>query len=283
MLTYRSGDIRRFYKKRFLAIYPMFWITYLIVSAVDFLYWKGMSIADIKLLIYSVLGMDGYLGTLGIIPFDFVKVGEWFVGCLILLLLIFPLLHWCVEKRPLATLLIALIGYAGYMLGIRFWGFSYNEILFFLRIPELIMGMLFIKFDLRHKPKLLFGVTGVAAWLAVILRRQISGLTLCVAVCALLFALLVWLGEKIRSEAVKSALAKAAGLTYPIFLIHHWLINRLVIGFDLANMPKRNVVAMFLIYVVLTVLLAKLLQLLSGKVDRGIREWADRIRNRTEA
>lgn len=266
MLTYKAGNLRLYAKKRFLAIYPMFWIAYAVATVADFLRWKKMGIGNIKLLIFTALGMDGYLSSHGVISPDFYKLGEWFLGCIILLYLLFPLLHYCMEKKPSITSLCVFGGYTVYILGTHFWGFPYNEWLFFLRIPEILLGMLFIKYDLRHKPKIMFGISGAAAWFAILFRRQITPLTLCICVCMFLFALLIWAGEKITSESIKSFLCKAAGLTYPIFLVHHWLIDRLVIGFDLPNLAKRDVAMLFVIYMIFTIVLAQLLYTGSRKV-----------------
>lgn len=266
MLTYRSGNLKQYYKKRFLGIYPMFWIAYTVTFALDFFRWRGLPLEDIRLLGYSALGIDGYLSLLGLVYTPFYKVGEWFLGALLALYVLFPMLHWLVERKPLIAGVGVFAGYGGYLWLARRLGWPMQEHWFFLRIPELLLGMLFIKYDLRHKPVLMLGIGAIAAMASILLRNRIHGLTLCVGVCLLLFALLIWLGEKIKSPKIIRAMTKSAALTYPIFLVHHWLIDRLVIGFDVANMPKRNVVMMFLIYVFLTVLFAWLLQLGAQKV-----------------
>lgn len=259
MLTYRSGNLKQYYKKRFLGIYPMFWIAYTVTFALDFFRWRGLPLEDIRLLGYSALGIDGYLSLLGLVYTPFYKVGEWFLGALLALYVLFPMLHWLVERKPLIAGVGVFAGYGGYLWLARRLGWPMQDYWFFLRIPELLLGMLFIKYDLRHKPKIMFGISGAAAWFASLFRRQITPLTLCICVCMFLFALLIWAGEKITSESIKSFLCKAAGLTYPIFLVHHWLIDRLVIGFDLPNLAKRDVAMLFVIYMIFTIVLAQLL------------------------
>lgn len=256
MLTYKKGNLWSYFKKRFLSIFPMLWLAYLVAFSYDFMYWKGMTGQNIGYWIFSFLGLDGYLFSHGFIPGDFYRLGEWFTGCILILYVIFPLLHFCVEKKPKLTLFCVLAAYLSYIIGAKAFHWYISGWLFFLRIPEMVMGMLFIKYDLRHKPKILFTITGVTAGLAIFLRGYIFSLTLCVAVCMLLFAVLTFLGEKIKNANIQGFLSKAAGLTYPIFLVHHWLISHMVIGFDLANMPKRSVAMMFLIYLFLTIFLS---------------------------
>ena len=93
MYTYgESLDLKSFYKKRFQSIYPMFWIAYVIAFSYSFLANKGFiwSLPKGRILL-SVLGMDGYLGT--VIP-TFYLLGEWFLGFIIIIYILFPLLSY---------------------------------------------------------------------------------------------------------------------------------------------------------------------------------------------
>lgn len=88
-----KGGVREFYKKRFLSIFPLLWLTfaagYLIQSLwlYNFLYggspWK---------IILSVLGVDGYATFFGVQ--DYFVIGEWFTAIILLVYLIYPLLNW---------------------------------------------------------------------------------------------------------------------------------------------------------------------------------------------
>ena len=262
MLTYRSA--RSFYKKRFLGIYPLFWLAFLFASAYDFLELKGMSSASPWLLLPSIAGLDGYLCTLGIIGFDFYKVGEWFLGCILLLYLIFPVLHWGIRKHPVMTVIL---GLAVYALGVG----RFHPITFFLRIPEMLFGMLVSHYHMEKRPGVLLGICGgvfLAAWF---LRSWLQPLTFTISACALIFAVLVWLSRFLKGE--NRLLAQAAELTYPIFLVHHWLVGKLVSGFYLPELGFRNVLGLFLIYLLLTVILSKLLMLCGDWVTGMLSSW----------
>lgn len=268
MLTYREGNLKTYYKKRFMSIYPMFWTAYVAAHIYDFLAWKGVPSGGIREFILSIFCMDGYFSMIGLLAGGpFYKLGEWFLGALIPLYIIFPLLHKCLKRKPLLTCIGAGLCYWGYTqiiapkLGLRL-----QSHLFFLRIPEILMGMLFIRYDMRHKPICLLAVTSCLAILAFIFRNHIFGLTLCVCICALLFVVLICLGEKFRNYRACRFLEKAGRITYPVFLVHHWLIDRLSIGFDLANLGRRNTLMLFFVYALLTIGLAKLLTVCSNQI-----------------
>ena len=271
MLSYRPGNLKKYYAKRFLAIYPMFYAAYIVATMADFFIVKGFPGGDWKLLLFSLLGVDGYFASLGFIGFDFYKLGEWFLGCILLLYLVFPLLHKGATKKPVLTVVLTLVLCICYRLWTRVQNTAFMANFFFLRIPELLMGMLFIKYDLKNKPKLMFAIAGVAAICGWLLRNYIMPLTLCVSICMLFFALMTWLGDKIKEGAVSKILFNLANLTYPVFLVHHWMISRLVRGFDLAGMSRRSCYVFYGIYLLLSFVLAYCLKKATGAAVEKIR------------
>lgn len=266
MLTYKKGNLLSFYKKRALSIYPMFWLAFALATMIDFMRLKGMAGGKPWLFLFSLAGLDGNLAVLGLIPFEFYKVGEWFLGCLIAIYLLYPLLHAMVDKHPFGTLALAAAVYAMYIRMAPRYGLPITEALFFLRIPEIILGMLFIKYDLENKPVLMTGISASVFLLAWICKNKTNSITFCIAFCMLMFSVLVLLSRLIRSEKTKDCLSFGAKLTYPVFLIHHWLIERMILGFNLADMPKRNVLMLFIIYVVVTVILSYGLMTVSNRI-----------------
>ena len=269
MYTYGSHkSTLEFYKRRFFSIFPAYWIAFAVATVYDFLYYKGMSNANPWKFLFSVIGMDGYLGNQGIISLDFYKLGEWFLGCIILLYFIYPLLHWAVTKRPIIS---ACIIVAAYVLLIRpefSIGNKFSSLpnFFVVRIPELLLGMYFIKYRLHEHPCIL-SVSGVTSFLiAWLLRDSISSLTLCTGLAVLIFSFSTLVCKLIHGERIKCILAKISALTYPIFLVHHWLIDRIIIGFDCAHMPRRYVYMLFFIYFFLTLVLSMLLRKYASKL-----------------
>lgn len=100
-LMYNYGEkinIKEYAKKRFLGIYPMFWIAYILVFVYIFYGSKTVLFGDLpkyKLLI-SLFAMDGYLS-----PYTqtFYLIGEWFLGCIVLIYILFPLLRILFNKH----------------------------------------------------------------------------------------------------------------------------------------------------------------------------------------
>ena len=274
MMTYKPNDLRNYYKKRFLNIFPLYWLVLFITTAIDYFQYKGISGADKLWLLSTLTGIDGYIGCHGLTgAYAFHKVGEWFLGCILLLYLVFPLVLWAVERKPALTFLCASVIAISFMRGVDIGGYSIDSKTFFVRIPEMILGMMFIKYGMRERPWLLLLIGGCSACIAILVRQWIPPILFQICICIFLFALLVVIGEKIKSIRIKRILISLGALTYPVFLIHHWLSNKIVVGFDLAYMPRRSVYFMFLTYMILTLCLSKLSLVGSKKIVDGIKRF----------
>lgn len=102
--------LKTYYKKRFMGIYPMLWITFIFAFCIQFFQYKGYDYTIPKYnIIYSVLGFDALVFAANITK-TFYVVGEWFLGVIIILYIIFPLLRKCVLKYPWVFLMLAFTG-----------------------------------------------------------------------------------------------------------------------------------------------------------------------------
>ena len=272
MLSYRPGKLKNYYAKRWLAMYPMFYVAYIVATIADFFIMKGFGGGDLRLLFFSLIGFDGYLASLGWLGFDFYKLGEWFFGCIVMLYLIFPLLYKGMEKKPAITFSMACLVY------LMYGGWSHSQQVpyvsnyFFLRIPELLIGMLFVKYNLREKPKVMLGGACVIAAAAWMLRNYIRPLTLCISICILLFAIMTWIGDYIEQKNVAKILLALSGLTFPVYLSHHWMISRLVMGFDLSCMSRRSSWMFYGIFLLFSFVLAYLLKQLTNYIMETLKK-----------
>jgi peptidoglycan/LPS O-acetylase OafA/YrhL len=93
---------RDFYRKRLAAILPPFWVAYAVCLLFRFAHDGQMTVdRDWLAAVPSVFGMDGYLsrqhGTCYL-------VGEWYIGCLLLLYLLAPTVERLVRRWPVRAL-----------------------------------------------------------------------------------------------------------------------------------------------------------------------------------
>ena len=106
MTAFRGkGGVLDFYFKRWLAIFPMFyiaWFIFYLVNAFSFgrlWNWGG----PYRKLILTFFGVDGYFMYR---EMNYYTVGEWFLGAIIILYILYPLLQLGMNKAPLISTFI---------------------------------------------------------------------------------------------------------------------------------------------------------------------------------
>ena len=115
-LQYTSPDqgreplnLARFYQKRAKAVYPMFWLAWCIFFPIRFVTKPGYyAAAKTPSILLTLLGLDNFAQAAGWVTMDFACVGEWFLGSILFLYLLFPLLRWGLRKQPLLTWAVVL-------------------------------------------------------------------------------------------------------------------------------------------------------------------------------
>ena len=221
-------DWRTFFKKRWLTLFPIFYIAWLAVyffkvCQTGRLFWGGN---PTKLLL-TLVGMDNYFAYR---VAGYGLVGEWFFGAIVFLYLLFPLLQWLFGRWPAATMAAALGAY-GVLL---FW--------YPLQIdPQrnlvtcvtlFLCGFCLERWPLARKP--LWAVPALAM-LAVLAKMPLGlprplGDTL-TGLC--LLAALRALGPLVeRCAPVRRLTVWLSGYSFPVILVHHQIAVALA-----ANIP----------------------------------------------
>ncbi|MEG1270131.1 MAG: acyltransferase [Ruthenibacterium sp.] len=252
-LMYVNGEtckpLKTFYWKRFKSLYPMFWLAWIIAFCTLFMINKSINDgAQLWTILLTVLGMDGYTFVLGAAPFGYYILGEWFLGCIVLLYLIYPLLSYMLNKKPWLTCIFFLGVYI--ILSFYFMG-----IFFLLRIPEMLFGMLFMKYIRKPKP-IHGGIAIVVLFISMCLRQYLRPLTYCVLASACVFTLLALLAGWVKNISVQKIFQVLSKYSYAAFLIHHVLITAMIKGFDLPSLTRKEVWLLYFIYLVLTGILS---------------------------
>lgn len=235
---------RTFYKKRFLSIYPMFWICYLCAAAYRYAEQRtilgGLSP---KTLIFSFLGIDSYLANYGIqAP---TLVGEWFIAVILMMYCVFPLLRIGVQKKPKLSFAIAVI-----LALISTFTFG-KSIGLCARIPEFMFGMLFMKYIKKVNWKMLVPSIAILVVNAVIKPSVIPENIQTFYVGIASFLVLTWLSQYLRWNPFRNFCKVIGKYSYACFLVHHFIIYEVIRHFDLNSAGRRQSYAIFLICVLL--------------------------------
>lgn len=260
----------KFWKKRAYSIYPAFWIAFVFATAIHFIWYKGMSMSGWKSFLASLLGLDGYLGFMIGKGGGFYQVGEWFLGCIIIIYLLYPVLSYLFEKFP--TLLTIVI-FSGYFCLIPYMSKHW----FFLVLPYFLSGMIFSRYLFNYKSTVLLGITLFLLIVRLVWGDRIIGPNITLITSWVVFVLVFVVSEFIEkefdgaiTENIRKSIERMSILTYPAFLIHHKLISLLAPLFNLSEFPYRYTVMLFIIYMSIIYILSVVLDRTSKSLGQKL-------------
>lgn len=250
----------RFYKKRAAALYPLFWLAWVICFSIRFVTKPGYyAAAKTPSLLFTVLGLDTFAVSAGWVAQDFACVGEWFLGAILFLYLLFPLLQRALARRPMLTWAAALL------VCLPLHRAGWDRQLVTVHLLEFLFGMTFLRLTDKGKAAVLAAclVLTAAGW------RRDAKLT-CALVGIALFLLLAWASRWLDCGLLRRAGAAVSRLSYPVFLLHHVIILRMAEGFDLAALTRRDTAFLFGIYLLASFAAAEALLWLERALRRAI-------------
>lgn len=288
-----SLDLRTFYTKRAKTLYPMFWVAFVVANILLFIRNNGYIFVPRHKItaIFSFFGMDGYASAFGV--GTFYVLGEWFLGFIILFYIVFPLLRVGVNKMPIATVCIVLALYAATVAFFAFYQIPRvpSDILLTTRLPELVFGMIFVKF-IKKVPHWLAAVSFVI--LALQQLTHILKDNIAVTIVGIFaFLLLSYIGELVKSFKPLSSCTKfISAYSYPIFLVHHVLIMQVFTVIYPVWLNRWQayglLIAEFVVILVLSVILKRFTNLIVGFVSKYLVKSSSKnsvesaVRNRSD-
>lgn len=202
------------------AMYPAFWLGFAVLFVYgEILHGNNAQIPRWRV-IFSVLGVDGYLAP--VTP-TFYKIGEWFLGVILLLYLVFPLLLWCMD-RPLRRriLLAALVALQLLWPALCPAPFEAGHTVLG-RLPAFALGVWFgtlLRQNRTVLPRVLWALAAFPLlWVPVVPR-----LAVLLAISVPLFWVVYALGQRLP-QRYWGLLRRPAAWSYGVYLVHHVLLT----------------------------------------------------------
>ena len=239
----------QFYKKRARAVYPLFWLAWFVVFSCRFVTRPGsFGGARSVTLVLTFLGLDNFAVAAGWVGMDFACVGEWFLGSILFLYLLFTFLQRALRKNAWLTWAVTLaVCVPVHLLG-------WDARLVAVHIPEFLFGMTFLM-----QPKKAQYILAPALLVAAILAKGWDGKITCALASMGVFILLALVSTLLDRPWPRALGAELAKISYAVFLVHHVLIQDMASHFDLAALSRRDTVFLFIIYLAAAFAAAKAL------------------------
>lgn len=243
-----------FVKKRIKSIYPLIYLcTFLFAIVYFFINPHLFDAVPTYRIIYTILGIDGLL----LYKFaTFNIVGEWYIGCIMIIYLIYPILKKCIDKKPKLTLITLMIIY---LLSIRYYNLGLLMDRFpLIRLLDFSLGIYFARIIINKnhsdKRKLIAFILCLIVMIYtlfiknnifVIYNITLGGLSL--------FYVLYYLASFIKNDVVKRIINLISKKSYIIFLVHHQISNLLSFKFGGEILYRSRFYFIFIIYIFLII------------------------------
>lgn len=281
----RQFSLKAYYINRFWAIFPPFWISYVFCRLLFETFIPHLFDSVPKRYYFlTLIGMDSFLSYK--LP-NFAMIGEWFLGCIIIIYIMYPLLRICVIKWPYLTLLFSFILHEV----LRFYypfeiSPLWNPL---VRVVEFVFGMFFAQLildkSLNFSPK---QSTVISAFSLIILCflffADYSKLNIWVMdvilICGIfLFFFLFEVGKHFSLSPIKKVVDFISHYSFNIFLVHHPIEMLFAAYFRTQTLSTLHLICVYLYYVLLIILLGIFLQKITENVVNILKHLGTRKAN----
>lgn len=265
VLYYNYSNIeskKDFYIKRFKAIYPSFWIAYFCFFVEGVFYSGDLFYHDQPwCLVFSIVGVDGYAQYK--LP-NYYYIGEWFLGAIIIIYLLYPLILKAFNKAAPALFSVLICLYAWIYITRFHTIYPIRSIVACL--ISFCFGMVIMKYrEIFLERKVATIVVCVIA-LTVYLRFKVTDYSVQLIGLAMILILYRMGTFVMKFEKINIGITFLASISYQIFLLQHQVIDRMLGYQNYSNIIPSLIILFFTI--LLTVFFAWMLKTVSKEIVR---------------
>lgn len=181
-----------------------------------------------KSMLLTLTGMDGYLSYR--YPQNYYFIGEWFLGALVGLYLLYPLLAWCMKRvwsQCLATLLLGM-GTLAFHWPIPFFQIQRERNLI-VCLFAFWLGMLFMEYRKWLSSKWIAALFGGIALIFLFIKVPIDPFLCAQAIAVGLFLLFYHIGGFLmKFDWIKPFFTYTGSISYAIFLLQHVVMSQVI-------------------------------------------------------
>lgn len=276
-LSYTTKDnfnIKKFYKKRLLRLLIPFYV-------VEILYFAKKAVQAGSILgvfspaipkwriIFTLLGMDEWVGMHGIPTFS-LSIGEWFLGALIILYLLFPLLRYLMRKNRNLFFLVATSIYI-----IIIYNYSSNipmHMNLIIKGYEFILGMYFGAYYTKFSSKwMLITIPTVVFFFTSSTALNLNNALKITLLAVAFFVSFSYFEDLLCKHDIK-VVGVLSKYSYELFLVHHIVIYEITPLAQPYLTRKWGVLVLFIVQIAIMALFTVIVHYISEKSIRLIQK-----------
>ena len=279
-LMYNKEDeipVKKYYIRRFKSLFIPFYVTYTLMFVAHFLVNNEVigRHTPLKLFVWTLLGMDGIKQL--IMP-NFYLIGEWFMSCIVICYLLFPVLAWLLKKFRYITLAVLTIWYIIFMF---FYNpFAYTQLMNPLLIIVYFYVGMFLHEELKDKViskpvRIVCAVFSVLVFVYHCLYGYVESLAFIRAaeapmeVIYFLWSVVMFIALKDvnlkEGSRFYNAVTYLSGISWYVILTHHRIMILFYSQLDVSEYNHRDIAALFIACVIITWLASLAARFISNK------------------
>ena len=282
-LMYNHEDeipLGKYYLRRFKGLFIPFYVAYTIMFLICFLVNNQVVGHDLPIsrFLLTLIGMDGVSQ---LIVFNFYLIGEWFMSCIVVCYLLFPLLAKLLKKFKYITLVVMMIWYVFILLIHN--PFSFTQLMnpLFVMVYFYIGMLLHEVFADKEIPKVLRRISAILSLLIFVyfcligfvpslsflkLNQELSELIYFAISMTMLIAL-----RDVEISPEKGSykfITYLSGISWFIILTHHRIMILFYSHLNIQNYAHREIFALMLVCIICTWVMSIIVRELSSKIKK---------------
>lgn len=269
--TNNKFEVKNFYKKRLFHLLIPFYV----VEVLIFLY-RTFIAHDIGLtfnssvpawrFIFTIFGMDEWVISLGLRTYT-MGIGEWFLGCLVVLYILFPLFRFFMKKNRFAFMGVMTVIY---VLLVIFYPFKTEvHLSIFFKGYEFIIGMFLMTFKKFDWKCLLVAIPVILAFIFcpfVIPVKKAFEITI---LCTSVFIAVSFIEPYLTRFSWKKV-TLISNFTYPVYLVHHQVIYIMTPVLKPYVGSRKSIILMFALEMLVIIAIALFVDFASKKITKFV-------------
>jgi surface polysaccharide O-acyltransferase-like enzyme len=267
LLFYNYEDkikLKNYYKKRWKSIFPMFYVAYISVELSRIIEYKFFYREGLKPYLFTVLGLDGYLSQT---VKTYYILGEWFLGMIIILYIIFPLVLKIFKKNDLVCMFSVTFIY------VLFLNKSIVNPTPLWSITSCLFSFVFGIYVIKNRNFLINKVSATISFVSILILvfyPMHKSSNICTHLFAgYLFMFLMYVGEFIMKNKTCYKIFKTISkYSYAIFLFQHIAIVE-ILSRHYTTIPIK-ILGLLIIDILVTFILAVLLTRFTNLIIKGL-------------
>lgn len=262
----------KFYGKRWLAIFPVFYLAYIpayIGKSLDMGIWNWGGLR--RNFIYTILGVDGYFLNPGY-NINYYRIGEWFLGAIVLIYLLYPVIRLSFSNKY-SRMIFSLVLFVLFVLNLqKDWFVISDGKNLITCIFNFYIGMWICLYKDNLKNKKI--AIAAFVFMVVFMICPVGIYTIFIASLVALFLFIIFLNISdflVKFKLVDKLVGFYSKNSFAMFLIHHLVIYKTMEGFSHSSLNTFMWIVMLFVNIAAISLAGFMLTICSSFLVKGIK------------